>query len=389
MKSQTFIKSIIRAIDRKLGAKTVNLASGVKILCDGFSGTKGDSYTPSEYEHHIDSCTRIHKVLDNANRVTGYNDATLTDAVQRLCDGYAEETPLYSFGALSDLHIQYETGYADFQRALSYLKDKVPFTCICGDLVSYATSENMKKYKDYVDAYSGDMDIYECAGNHDTYDYIDGKVVGKTLTGDMLTRWINATGKDTYYSFEYNGDLFIFLSLKSENSSDLFVDGGLTWLEQTLESNKDKRCFVWQHVQDPSDNSADPSHSYSPILNGAPGTEFLRLIKTYKNTVWFHGHTHLTFGAEQYPVNEDLGYRSVHIPSLTSPRFYDKESNSLLDYYFDAYNNKIYGAVHAEGYIVDVYTNKIVLRGINFASGDNKDEVAEMLDEIYVFATSN
>lgn len=388
MESKNRIKSIVNSIDRKLNCKTVNLASAVKILCGGFSATKGTAYKAQSSNHPVASCKRMVEILDGANKATGYNDSTVTDAVQRLCDGYAEDTPLYSFGALSDLHIQYNTGLNDFQRALNYLKTRVPFTCICGDLVAYATAENMTQYKTCVDTYAGNMPVYECAGNHETYDYIDGVVTGKTLTGEMLTRWTNATGKATYYSFTYGNDVFLFLSLKSESASNLFVDGGLTWLEQTLEANKNKRCFVFQHVQDPQDDTADPSHSYSPILNGTPGQTFLSLLREYKNTVWFHGHTHVTFGVEQYPVGENLGYRSVHIPSLASPRFYNAETNALEDYYFDEYGNKIWGSTMAEGYIVDVYENKIVLRGINFAAGSNKDQVAALADEVYVFDTT-
>ena len=44
-------------------------------------------------------------------------------------------TKLYSFGALSDVHITYSTAADDFKRALTYLNDveDVAFTCICGD----------------------------------------------------------------------------------------------------------------------------------------------------------------------------------------------------------------------------------------------------------------
>lgn len=382
MESKNRIKSIVNSIDRKLNCKTVNLASAVKVLCGGFSATKGTIYAPKTSNSKVASCKRVAEILDGANKATGYNDSTVTDAVQRLCNGYAEETPLYSFGALSDLHIQYETGLADFQRALTYLKDRVPFTCICGDLVSFADASNMAQYKSYVDTYAGDMPVYECAGNHETYPALG---VGGTLDSAL---WRSTTGKETYYSFNYGDDVFIFLSLKSESPSSLFVDGGLDWLQQTLEANKNKRCFVWQHVQDPNDASADPSHCYSNILDGTSGAEFLRIIRQYKNTIWFHGHTHLTFGAEKYPVNEDLGYRSVHIPSLSGPRFYNAETNTLENYYFDEQGNKIWGSLLAEGYIVDVYENKIVLRGINFAAGSNKDQIAAIADEVYVFDTT-
>lgn len=379
MRTTNAIKQIISAINVKLGAKTINLASGVKILCNGFSAAKGSTYSQISTDSRIASCRRIAEILDGANKVTGYKDSTVTAAVQRLCDGYAEDMPLYSFGVLSDLHIQYETGLADFQRALTYLKTRVPFTCVCGDLVSFASAENMAQYKSYVDAYAGDMPLYECAGNHETYPALG---VGGTLDE---TLWKNTTGKDPYYSFEHNGDLFLFLSLKNERT---FTDGGLTWLESTLEANKDKRCFVFQHLHDPEDDTADPSHKYSDMLGGEQGQAFLALMRKYKNTVWFHGHTHLTLGAERYPVSEGLGYRSVHVPSLSGPRFYDKELDILENYYYDEYGNQIWGSVLAEGYIVDVYEDKIVLRGMNFAAGSSMDEVEAFAEEVYVMDTT-
>lgn len=376
------ISNIIAAIDAKLGAKTVNLASGVKVLCNGYSAAKGTTYTPITSGSSVSSVRRITEILDEANQTTGYNDSTLTGAVQRLCDGYEEDAILYSFGALSDLHIQYETGLDDFRRALTFLRDKVAFICICGDLVSFADSSNMAQYKNYVDTYAGNMPIYECAGNHETYPALG---VGGSLDTVL---WKNITGKDAFYSFEHNGDMFIFLGLKSERPGDLFVDGGLEWLADTLEANKNKRCFLWQHVHDPEDDTADPSHRYSNILDSADGAEFLRLLRHYKNTVWFHGHTHLTFGADQYPVSEKMGYRSVHIPSLQGPRFYDPGTDSIVDYYYDQHGNKVWGSTLAEGYIVDVYKTKIVLRGIDFAAGANKDEVAMLHNEVYVLDTT-
>lgn len=383
MESKNRIQSIVNAIDAKLKAKTVNLASGVKILRGGFVGDTGTDYTPVSSGSQVAGCQRIAEVLDGANSTTGYNDATLTEAVQRLCDGYTEDTLLYSFGVLSDLHIQYATGLDDFQRALTYLRERVPFTCVCGDLVSFASAENMEQYKEYVETYAGGMAMYECAGNHETFPELG---VGGVLDTAL---WKETTGKEPYYSFVYGDDVLLFLSnYRHANSSELFPDGGLDWLEATLEANKDKRCFVFQHIPESADSSADPSNRYDATLMGATGQAFVSLMKRYKNTVWFHGHTHITLGTAQYPISEKRRYRSVHIPSLASPRFYDEEANAVVDYYFDENGNKVWGSTLAEGYIVDVYKNKIVLHGINFAAGDNKDEVATLADEVYVFDTT-
>lgn len=330
----------------------------------------------------LESTNRIKNIIRSIDSKTGYKNINLASAVQSLCDGYISDSPVYSFGVLSDLHIQYETGYADLQRALTYLKDKVPFTCICGDLVSYASYENMAKYKEYITNYAGDMSVYECAGNHESYP-------AQGESGDIDSAlWLDTTGKQLYYMFNYCDDVFIMLSMKSERVDDLFPDGGLEWLQSTLESNKDKRCFVFFHAPNIADKCADPSGTWASLMDGTSGNEFLNIIKQYKNVVWFHGHTHVTLGVEQVPISQNLGYRSVHIPSLVSPRFYDATTNSLVDYYYDSNNNKIWGSTLAEGYIVDVHENKIILRGINYAAGADKDLVEEFADEVYALNTT-
>ena len=381
------IKKLLNSADRKIGVKNINLLSAIKILSNGYTGATASEYFPTSTENEdvvFKGLSSIKAGLNISNAKTGYNDFSLTEAMQRLCNGYTEGVPLYSFGALADIHIQYATGLDDFARALSYLKDRVLFTCVCGDLVSYASSENMAQYKAYINAYAGNMPIYECAGNHETFPSLG---VSGTLDTDL---WISNTGKDVYYSFEYGKDVFIFLSIYRHTPNNLFPSGGLEWLESILEANKNKRCFVFQHIPQSSiDKAADPSNSYdSGMLEGTDGKAFVALLKSYKNTVWFHGHTHFTLGLDEYPVSDECGYRSVHIPSLVAPRFYNKEANSYADSYIDENGNTVQGAILAEGYIVDVYENKIVLRSINFASGANKDEVTPFTDEIYAVDTT-
>ena len=382
MKSINRIKNLIDAIDQKIGYKNINLTSAIKILCNGYSQPAGTVYKESTHNTLVKSCEQIQKILNFANKKTGQADTTLTQIVQRLCDGYIEQTPIYSFGVLSDLHIQYETGLDDFQRALTYLKDKVPFTCVCGDLVAYASSDYMAKYKEYVTSYAGTMAMYECAGNHESY---PSQGVGADVDS---TLWTDTTGKQLYYSFTYQNDIFVFVGMKSERANDLFPDGALDWLQTTLEANKNKRCFLFFHAPALLDKCADPSGKWASLMSGTSGESFINIVKQYKNIVWFHGHTHVTLGVEQYPISDNLGYRSIHIPSLVSPRFYNEETNSLVDYYYDSNNNKIWGSTLAEGYMVDVYDNKIVLKGINFAAGTNKDEVMPFTDEIYVLDTT-
>ena len=268
---------------------------------------------------------------------------------------------LYSFGALSDIHLQPNvTAQDDFRRALTYLNDveKVAFTCIAGDLTDAGTAAELSEYRQIVDTYSPNMTIYAITGNHDARN--------PNIAVDFKTH----TGCDLYYSFEYEGDVFIMVGIKGvsesgkwPDSGSLFSDVELQWLSETLETNKDKRCFLFQHVR-PQEGSGNALGQYHlDIWGGAEQTVFESLLKQYPNAVFFHGHSHLKFQLQAYDdlANYDhlRGSHSVHIPSLAIPR---------EDIDGDGEGDKIEDG--SEGYVVDVYENGIHLRGRDFVKGE-------------------
>ena len=256
-------------------------------------------------------------------------------------------TKLYSFGALSDVHLPYAAQQAstDFQKALTYFNNvaKVNFICIAGDISDAGTEAEWLDYKNHVDAYSPNIPVYMCTGNHDTaYD----------ITYEYPIQY---TGHPLWYSFTQGDDVFIFFGLRKWQGDDVFYNEALQWLYETLEENKDKRCFVFQHEMR-LDGCGNGHGLYGwDGLAGRNGQVFLSLMEHYKNVIWFHGHSHTPFrlqSVQPTPIaNYDrlFGCHSVHIPSLAIPRY----GNS--DVIFDA-----------EGYIVDVYENGIHLRGIDF-----------------------
>lgn len=259
---------------------------------------------------------------------------------------------MYSFGALSDVHIVYETAADDFKRALTYLNDDidVAFTCICGDLTDDGTETQLAQYKAIVDSHSADTPVYAIAGNHEA--------TNEPTTSAKIQPY---TGKPLYYSFEHNGDVFIMLGEYRWNASYLFEDGELQWLYETLEANRNKRCFIFFHVF-PWDICGNVNGLYTlNIFTGTPASVFQSLLKHYKNTIWFHGHSHLKFYLQEVDKKANYsdapGYRSVHIPSLAVPR--DISSGALSNIYADS-----------EGYVVDVYQNGIHLRGRDFIKGE-------------------
>lgn len=262
---------------------------------------------------------------------------------------------LYSFGAISDVHLQYDTARPDFQRALTYFKDveKVDFVCISGDLTSGGTDEQLTEYRDYITQYAGNMPVYAVAGNHEAYR-------GSTLE-NIIDQY---TGHKLYYSFEHGNDAFVMVGIRGNSENNLFTDAELQWLADTLETYKDKRVFLFQHVR-PQDGCGNALGIYNnDIWGGDEAVEFERLLRAYPNTIHFHGHSHLKFSLQERDKSANIDKRyggwSVHVPSISVPRGPVSEIDlSRVELYAES-----------EGYVVDVYENGIHLRGRDFVKGE-------------------
>jgi predicted phosphodiesterase len=275
---------------------------------------------------------------------------------------------LYSFGAISDVHIPVDGAEADLTRALDFYKGSgTDFVCICGDLTNNGTDAQFQTYASIVSNYSADMPVYAVTGNHETY----------TSRSPSNAEWLESniesiTGKPLYYSFTQGDDVFIMLGIKSEGA--LFTDEERTWFQQTLEANKNKRCFIFQHCLIGSGNIATCGNPYGMYNNqtwvNADGQaqmqEFEALLRQYPNTIWFHGHSHFKFrfqtaDCKYANYDESRGYKNVHIPSVTKPRVEDGDDDGT---------NPDYAVDDSEGYLVDVYESGILLRGRDFAKGE-------------------
>lgn len=260
---------------------------------------------------------------------------------------------LYSFGALSDVHIVYDTAADDFKRALQYLtnEENVAFTCICGDLTDDGSAEQLAQYKAIVDAYSADTPVYAIAGNHEAY-------AGQPTLLEQYTE------KPLYYSFTHGNDVFIMLGVISGTEGALFESGELEWLRETLAANSEKRCFLFEHVL-PIEGCGDilDLYPYTKMTSSTESQTFKSLLRQYNNIIFFHGHSHMRFDLQEYGdmANYDnvFGCHSVHIPSLAVPRDVNADGTSYSTYY-----------AGSEGYVVDVYENGIHLRGRDFITGE-------------------
>ena len=273
----------------------------------------------------------------------------------------------------SDVHVyedNYPTATEDFKRALTYANANCDFTCIAGDLVETGGVEaQLKQYAALVAQYSPDKPVYAIAGNHENYDgYADA--------------WLETyTGHPLFYSFSYGNNVFIMVghwgAYRGDGigwRSDEFVSvEELQWLYETLEENRNRRCFVFGHVLPHEHGVGNPNGLYTSALiwkttDGGVGQAFVNLLRHYKNVLFFHGHSHTRFDLQEIDSKANYsyvtfadgsGYRSIHIPSLAVPRDLTADGSGL---------EKVFA--ESEGYVMDVYDDCIVLNGRDFGEYD-------------------
>lgn len=266
---------------------------------------------------------------------------------------------LYSAGILSDVHVSQDTAESDFRRALTYFQDteNVDFVCIAGDLTQLNETSEWELYAECVAEESENTPVYPIGGNHDAY--------GSGLTDAKFQQY---TGHGTFYTFTQGNDVFIMLSnlaypSKSGNLPP-FVASQLQALYNALETNRNKRCFVFQHYFMVG-YAGDPANVYgSTTLFGTQETVLRSLMEHYPNAIWLHGHSHQSFESqmahEKSMYDNDCGCHNIHIPSGYMPVTVYKSNDTY---------SKTEDVNGSQGYVMDVYSNAIVLKGRDFSKG--------------------
>ena len=272
------------------------------------------------------------------------------------------DNKLYSIGLLSDIHVDVtddqSNSVSDLQNALSRFKtENVTAICCSGDTVVDGTQAEVEKFIEVKN--STTIPMYIARGNHDCRDY-------------SVANWNLVEPNGVYFEKEIGGDIYLFMGMKAENyNSNLFSTEQLNWLENRLEYYKNRRVFLFEHVFiEPTGNiNGLYPHSSMGNVEGKPGKIFRNLMAKYRNVILFTGHSHLEFILQRLGDNANCSERTdslchrVHIPSCAKPRANDVSTEDVKE---NTYTN--YGS--SEGYVMDVYQDYIVLKGIKFV--DNK-----------------
>lgn len=259
---------------------------------------------------------------------------------------------LYTFGVLSDIHLRPSNGYNcidDFKRAIQKMQDLgVEFFGIAGDLGYNDTVDELQLYQTILSECAG-VPCHCVRGNHDVKQTEDN--------------WLAYTGFASNHEFIYCGDVFLFLSMDVSNNSSSNHDtpyaSGMGWLKDRLERYKGARIFIFCHYPPSGYSGLADGQYYGWSKASTEDDELVTTINQTKNVVMFTGHTHYTFQAEETYDNINI-YRFnssktalVHVPSCCYPKNANSEIVEDL----------------SQGYLVEVYEQGIVLRGLDLVTG--------------------
>lgn len=289
---------------------------------------------------------------------------------------------LYSFASVGDPQLandsygegRYPYDETHLIKALETLANrKVDFTVSSGDTVNdqngnqtYATE--YKRYQKILAESPYANPIYEANGNHELWASPSTIGIPAFIKGtglDSVKETISA-GKPYFEITEpVTGDHFIFMALEGTFYTDegtQFSTAQLDWLEGLLKKyNGDgKNIFIIEHGNIAGWGSGDKltePYYYDLGLNknSADVKRFISLMETYKECVIITAHTHLELSAQyNYSDNNGTSAVMIHNSAIGGVR---RLVNGTID------RTPVLGL--SEGYIVEVYNDCILFKGIN------------------------
>ncbi len=229
---------------------------------------------------------------------------------------------------------------------------------LAGDITENGfKNEYTEVYNDLVD--TGISNFITSTGNHDIRlgQYADAKSKFISFTNDLNAAVGSSIKIDSmYYSCNVKGYDFIVLGSETTQLEEADIsDTQLKWLDSKLKAttNKGKPVFVVIHQPLKETHGLPDTWGSSNVKAGTVGPqsdEIKSILNKYKNVVLISGHLHAGFGKYSY---EKIGnIHCVNLPSIG------------VDNNDGSYNE------NGIGYMVEIFSNRVVFRARNFNTGE-------------------
>lgn len=278
-----------------------------------------------------------------------------------------DEGLLYSFGLISDVHIDNNhdgdfndaaLSDEDYMNALRFFEEEgANFIAYCGDMVIH----NGSYEKDYIRVAeclkTSKLPNYVIKGNHD-----------RSGSTEYFDTYVSPA---SYYQVNYGDDILIFIS----SGSSTHKGGGMTigrvhLVKDTIANNPNQRIFIFQHYFFRGYGSGDGNGGIYGGTSIGDGTreeyplayKFMDAVIASPNVISCHGHSHCEFSMQDTCSHANMYHADgecwdVHVPSCAKPRYLVGDSLAT-------------GNGSSEGYIVKVYEDKIIFKALDLATNE-------------------
>lgn len=277
----------------------------------------------------------------------------------------ALKKPALQMVVMSDVHMDkdYDTPSKKFQNAL---KDSLTIApdydaiSIVGDLTDYGLTEEYDQFNQNMNGFAKkDAEKFISMGNHEYFEPIKNKNVSVT-DKQLQQRFINKIQvPNIYYDKWINGYHFITLSseqspstLKKQYSEHIagnsayISDTQFKWFEAKLAEKVEKNKPIFVFLHQPIANTVYGSN-WGTELNT---DRLMNLMKRYPQIIFFSGHSH-------YPLenSNSIVQNGITMVNTAAVKYgYDDAHGSMINM--------------SEGYIVNVFTNRIELKARDYTN---------------------
>lgn len=282
----------------------------------------------------------------------------------------ADDVPLFSYFILSDVHItlgEASTTTAKMKLAMEDIKHfkegKVEAIFLTGDMTDSGTEDEYQVLRGILDRYKLPP-VHANMGNHDYYtiwineNHAWEQELMPNGKSDSVSReqFKSFFGyKNVYHEFTGNGFTVLLLSQEAYvqekpevGEGAWYSDEQMAWLKERLAAvyKPGKPVFVMTHQPLPAAGNDGRTHQL------IRAKEFREILRPYKNVFVFCGHRHQDFqNGTQHYFKESFHY--FHNSSVGRP--------SNRNFQPAGQGGK------SQGLYVQVYKNKVVLRGREFS----------------------
>ncbi len=286
------------------------------------------------------------------------------------------------FASLSDLHMNYDYAAQKWLRALECLKEQsIDLIVISGDYSNAGTLSEFERYREQITQSGYTGTIWAAMGNHDS---------GNRENFLACFSDEGTDGENLYfYRVAENGDVFIFMAQDmlpatgDSSNADCFSDEQMDWLEGLLAqyARTGVNIFLIEHAGFQNWGAGDATPNLYPeplaLREDFPNTLRLKaLLEENKELILCTGHTHVAFSElVNYCDNGGQSAHMIHNGSTSQIRTFNANRTKLL---YDTNDTD------SEGYLVTVYENDIVFRGMDNALAVDQTKLTGQTDRLLI-----